>query len=147
MSRKVTSSRRWGAGIAALAEVARHLKVAPTTALLILEAQGIRDTGLRARPTYRWRDIWRMEGSPDVPEALWDAYREPLLTPEDLGRIMPEKSARTIRREVEAGRWPVIELSERVRRVRARDLEVEMAIRAGGRAVRKAPGSASAADA
>lgn len=85
-----------------------------------------------------------MEGSPDVPEALWDEYREPLLTPEDLGRLMPEKSARTIRRELEAGRWPVIELSERVRRVRARDLELEMAIRAGGRAVRKAAGSAAA---
>lgn len=40
MSRKLPSSRRCGAGIAPLAEVARHLKVTPKTAVLILEARG-----------------------------------------------------------------------------------------------------------
>lgn len=139
--------KRKNAGIASLTEAARHWQTTPETAKAILEARGIRDTGLRARPSYRWKDIWRVEGSPDVPEALWDEYREPLLTPDDLGGIMPEKDARTIRRELEAARWPVIQLSERVRRVRARDLAHEMEVRAGNRAVRRKPARSPDADA
>ena len=75
----------------------------------------MRDTELRPRPTYRWVDVWRTEGAAvNVAPSLWDAYREPLLTPEELGDTFPELSERTIRRDLAGGRWPVIDLSDRV---------------------------------
>ena len=129
--------RQKNAGIVSLAAVARHWQVSPATAKEILRARGVQDTGLRKRPTYRRKDIWRIEGSPEVPEALWDEYWEPLLTPADLAERMPDKSARTIRRDLEAGRWPAIELGERIRRVRACDLSQEIEVRAGKRAARQ----------
>ena len=136
-----------GAGLVSLAGVARHWKVSPATAKAILAARGIRDTGLRPHPTYRWKDVWRVEGAPDVAPALRDAFREPLLTPEDLGALFPELSSRTIRRDLASGRWPVIALAERTRRVRARDVAEELEIRAGKRPVRRSaapePGAAA----
>lgn len=130
--------RQKNAGIVSLAATARHWRVSPATATKILLSRGVQDTGLRKRPSYRRKDIWRIEGSPDVPETLWDEYWEPLLTSNDLAERMPDKSARTIRRDLEAGHWPVIELGERIRRVRARDLAQEIEIRAGKRAARQA---------
>ena len=144
-TRKPTGNR--GAGLVSLTGVARHWRVAPATAKAILAARGIRDTGLRLNPTYRWKDVWRMEGTPDVAPALRDAFREPLLTPEDLGALFPELSDRTIRRDLASGRWPVIALAERTRRVRARDISEELEIRAGKRPVRRSaapnPGAAA----
>jgi hypothetical protein len=49
---------------------------------------------------------------------------------------MPDKDPRTIRRDLEAQRWPVIVLGERIRRVRACDVVHETEIRAGKRAAR-----------
>ena len=126
-----------GAGLVSLADVARHWRVSPGTAKAVCVARGIRDTGLRLRPTFRWKDIWRVEGAPEVAPALWDAFREPLLTPDDLGVLFPELSRRTIRRDLASGRWPVIVLAERTRRVRARDVAKELEIRAGKRPVRR----------
>jgi hypothetical protein len=138
-TRKPTGNR--GAGLVSLTGVARHWRVAPATAKAILAARGIRDTGLRPNPTYRWKDVWRMEGTPDVAPALRDAFREPLLIPEDLGALFPELSDRTIRRDLASGRWPVIALAERTRRVRARDIAEELEIRAGKRPVRRSAAS------
>lgn len=142
-----TAPTRKNAGLASLADAARHWQTTPEKAKEILEARGVEDTGLRKRPSYRWKDIWRVEGSPDVPESLWEEFREPLLTPKDLGRIMPEKDARTIRRDLEAERWPVKHLSDRVRRVRARDLAHEIETRTGSRAARRKPAKSAGADA
>ena len=127
------------AGIVSLADVARHWKVSPSKASAILTVRGVRDTGLRKRPTFRRKDVWRIEGAPDVPPALRDTYWEPLLTPGDLAALMPDKDPRTIRRDLAASRWPVIVLSERIRRVRARDVAAEIELRAGNRSVRRAP--------
>lgn len=54
------------------------------------------------------------------PRRMNRAPRQPLLTPADLAERMPEKDPRTIRRDLEAQRWPVVELGERTRRVRRR---------------------------
>lgn len=137
MAAETKRSRVRGAGIASLAEVARHWQASPGKARQILCARGVQDTGLRKRPTYRWKDVWRIEGAPDVPEALWEEFREPLLTPTDLAGLMPDKGSRTIRRDLEASRWPVIELDARIRRVRARDVLLEAEIRLGTRAFRR----------
>lgn len=131
-----TTSRQ-GPGIASLADAARHWQVAPATAKQICQARGIKDTELRDRPTYLWKDVWRIEGAINVDPALWDAYRQPLLTPADLAAMFPELSPRTIRRDLAAGRWPAIELSDRVRRVRLSDVAEELEIRAGKRPVRR----------
>ena len=106
MARDTRPKRAKSAGIASLAAVARHWRVSPATAKEILHARGVQDTGLRKRPTFRRTDIWRIEGAPDVPEALWDKYWEPLLTPADLAERMPDKDPRTIRRDLAAQRWP-----------------------------------------
>ena len=63
---------------------------------------------MRKRPTFRRKDMWRIEGAPAVPEALWDEHWEPLLTPADLAERMPDKNPRTIRRDLAAQRWPVL---------------------------------------
>lgn len=137
MARDTRPRRAKSAGIASLAEVARHWQVSPATAKEILHARGVQDTSLRKRPTYRRKDIWRIEGALDVPEALWEEYWDPLLTPAGLVERMPDKNPRTILRDLEAQRWPVIVLGERVRRVRARDVAREIEIRAGNRAARR----------
>lgn len=131
-----TGSRQ-GPGIASQAEAARHWQVAPATAKKICQARGIKDTELRNRPTYRWADIWRIEGAANVDPVLWDAYRKPLLKPADLAKMFPDLSPRTIRRDLAAGRWPVIVLSDRVRLVRLSDVAEELEIRAGKRPVRR----------
>jgi hypothetical protein len=137
MARGTRPTRTKSAGIVSLAEVARHWQVSPATASEILRLSGVQDTGLRKGPTYRRKDIWRVEGVPDVPEALWVEYWEPLLTPADLAEIMPDKDPRTIRRDLESRRWPVIDLGERTRRVRARELAREIEMRSVKRWARK----------
>lgn len=137
MAKIAKPRRQKNAGIVSLAATARHWKVSPTTAKEILLSRGVQDTGLRKRASYRRQDIWRIEGSPDVPEPRWDEYWEPLLTPADLAERMPDKDPRTIRRDLEAQRWPVIVLGERIRRVRACDFSQEIEIRAGKRAARR----------
>ncbi len=138
MARSTRPTRTKGAGIVSLAEVARHWQVSPATASEILRLRGVQDTGLRKRPTYRRKDIWRIEGAPDVPEALWAEFWEALLTPADLAEILPDKDPRTIRRDLESRRWPVIDFGVRTRRVRARDLAREIEMRSGKRSERKA---------
>ena len=136
-SAPIRTSRRPSPGIVTQADLARHWQVSPKTVRDICAARGVRDTGLRPRPTYRWADIWRIEGAVNVTPSLWDSYREPLLTPDELGDTFPELSERTIRRDLAASRWPVIELSERVRRVRLSDIADELEFRAGKRPVRR----------
>lgn len=138
MTRDTKPTRTKSAGIVSLAEVARHWQVSPATASRILCSRGVQDTGLRKRPTYSRADVWRIEGAPDVPEALWAEYWQPLLTPADLAGKMPDKDPRTIRRDLESRRWPVINLGKQSRRVRARDFAYEIEMRAGKRSARLA---------
>lgn len=144
MSPAITStSSRQGPGIVTQADLARHWKVSSTTAKKICLARGVQDTQLRPRPTYRWQDIWRIEGAPNVAPALWEAYRKPLLTPKDLGETFPEVASRTLRRDLAESRWPVIQLAAHVRRVRPADVADELEIRAGKRPVRRSQASDS----
>ena len=137
MRTTVQRHRQQGPGTISLVGLARHWRVSPAGAKAICLAHGVRDTELRPRPTYRWKDIWRAEGAVNVDPLLWDAYREPLLTPKDLAGLFWEQSARALRRDLEARRWPVIELGERTRRVRAVDVADELTIRAGEAPVRR----------
>jgi hypothetical protein len=50
--------------------------------------------------------------------------------------MFPEVSERTIRRDLERGRWPVVQLGDRIRRVRLLDVAQELEARAGKRPVR-----------
>lgn len=139
--KKPATSHRPGPGIVTQAGLARHWKTSSKTVKAICLARGVKDTGLRPRPTYRWVDVWRIEGAVNVAPVLWDAYREPLLTAKDLAAMFPEVSSRTIRRDLATGRWPVIELSDGVRRVRLSDVAEELEIRAGRRPVRRSRAS------
>lgn len=138
---KTATSHRQGPGIVTQADLARHWQVSSTTAKKICRARGVQDTQLRPRPTYRWQDIWRVEGAPNVAPSLWAEYREPLLTSKDLGDMFPEVASRTLRRDLAASRWPVIQLAEDVRRVRLSDVAEELEIRAGKRPVRRSRAS------
>lgn len=128
-----TPARPRSAGLVTQAALARHWGVSDKTTRNICRARGIRDTGLRPRPTYRWQDVWRVEGAPDVAPSTWETYREPLLDAADLAALFPEVSSRTIRRDLVSGRWPVIQLSDRVRRVRHLDVAAELEARSGKR--------------
>lgn len=72
-----------------------------------------------------------------MPEALREDFWEPLLTSADLATMMPDKDPRTIRRDLAEQRWPVIDLGERIRHVRSRDVAAEVEGRAGKRSVRR----------
>jgi hypothetical protein len=107
-------------GAATLSEIARHWRVCEDTAGDIIAAARLPDVSLNARPRYRWRDVWRLEGEPWVHPVDWTAYRAPLLHPGDLPELDPHRrGGRQWRRLVASGRMPSIRLSPGVRRVRA----------------------------
>lgn len=117
---------RGGPGSATTAEVARHWSVSAPVARRILQAAGLRAVG-PGRPRYRWADIWRLEGAYHVPPAHHAAFKAALLCPGDLPEIDPaERSARTWRRYIAAGRVPAIRLAAGI--VRLRPAEIDAAL-------------------
>jgi hypothetical protein len=63
-----------------------------------------------------------MEGSGNVPEDLWPAYKAAMLTRTDLEEHYG-LSPRTARRWLEHGEMPAIRLSDRILRVRPIDVD------------------------
>jgi hypothetical protein len=106
-------------GTVSLSALAAHWGVCNATARTIIAACGLLDVSASGWPKYRWSDVWRLEGAGLVPPCDWADFRKPLLRASDLAALdTNERSARTWRRHVEAGRMPSIRLSDTVRRVR-----------------------------
>lgn len=109
-------------GSASAAEIATHWAVTPATARRLLDAAGLPMIG-QGRRRHLWRDVWRLEGEPFVPPTDWAAFRAPLLRPGDLPAHDPQgRSARTLRRLVQAGRLPAIRLAPGLARFSPRRL-------------------------
>jgi hypothetical protein len=118
-TRVATQSTARDSGTVGLRGLAIHWSVCKATARAITTAHGLPDVSASGWPKYRWSDIWRLEGAGLVPPCDWTDFRKPLLRASELAAIdSKERSARTWRRHVEAGRMPSIRLSDTVRRVR-----------------------------
>lgn len=128
-SEDVTSSRSWcvlgHAGLVDHGQLAEHWAVHRDSVPRIAATLGLRETRLRARPSYRWSDVWAAEGAGAVPERDWPDHRAPLLTPGDLARLLGV-APRTVRGYLADGRLPVIRLTSRLRRVRPCALEARL---------------------
>lgn len=106
------------AGSALVSEIRHHWRVTDATARKILRSAKLTPTGSRWE-RYYWSDLWALEGAPYVPRRDWAAYRAPLLTVAELSALDPNhRAARTLRRHVQQGRIPCIQLSPDIRRVR-----------------------------
>lgn len=105
-------------GVARVAAIVAHWSVDPDVARGILAAAGLRPVSDLGPRKYRWREIWALEGDHYVPPARWAEWKAPLLIPSRLGDLDGDRSARTYRRHVRAGRIPGIHLSATIVRVR-----------------------------
>lgn len=110
------------AGFAPLPTIARHWRVTPETARLILPLFSVRVMRRGGRAHVSWLDIWRIEGLLDPDPALFEELRLPLLTRDDVADRYGV-SKRTARRWMSSGEVPTIRLSPRILRVREGDLD------------------------
>ena len=112
------------AGTATTREVADHWGVCADTARRLLRAAGAEPVGEGGR-RWRWRDVWRAEGSPHVPALDWPERKRPLMSAKRCAAADPRgRSERTWRRHIRTRRLPVVELAPGIRRVRAVDYEL-----------------------
>lgn len=112
-------------GTATTGEVARHWGVHHDTVRAIMRAAGVEPVG---HGRWRWRDVWRVEGSPCVPAIDWVDFKTPLMdakacAAEDRAAGRNRCSERTWRRRLQGRALPVIELAPGLRRVRRMDYE------------------------
>ena len=127
-----TPKSRRNPGVAILKEVADHLRVDRDTAKALLKEKKIRDRGIRATPTYAWRDIWKITGVRDadaVEPQNWPALKAPLLTTAEVAtgdRLNIDES--TVRRYANEGRLPGIQVGKRpLWRFRQTDIDAYLA--------------------
>ena len=112
------------AGTATTREVADHWGVCADTARRLLREAGAEPVGQGGR-RWRWRDVWRAEGSPHVPAIDWPERKRPLMSAKRCAAADPRgRSERTWRRILARGPVPVVRLSPTIRRVRTFDFEV-----------------------
>ena len=119
------TTRMMTAGTATTAEVCRHWGVCDEVARRSLRAAGAEPV---RRGLWRWRDVWRAEGSPHVPAVDWADFKRPLMDAQACAEADREagrrrRSERTWRRRIQSRRLPVVELAPGLRRVRSVDYD------------------------